>query len=130
VLVSGVPREIENEAELKNPIDWGFFSGGRDIFGQSERCPMALLRKYSDRLVPFKRDGDVMRVGSLDSASAREFFKFLGTGGGMGCVGDLIDPIRWGGLARFFFADPVSYDRFVTGSSGVPRDTVNDEVPI
>jgi hypothetical protein len=35
---------------------------------------MAFLCKYSDRLVPFKRDGDVMRAGSLDSASAREFF--------------------------------------------------------
>ncbi len=74
VPVSGVPREIENEAKLKNPIDWGFFSGGRDVLSQSERCPMAFLCKYSDRLVPFKRDGDVMRAGSLDSASAREFF--------------------------------------------------------
>ncbi len=74
VPISEVPREIGNEAGLKNPIDWAFFSGGRDILGQSERCPMALLRKYSDRLVPFKRDGDVMRAGSLDSASAREIF--------------------------------------------------------
>jgi len=130
VPVSGVPREIGNEAGLKNPIDWGFLSGGRDVLGQSKHCPMALLHKYSDRLVPFKRDGDVMRAGSLDSASAREFFKFLGTGGGVGCVDDLIDPIWWGGPARFFFADLVSYDRFVNGGSGVPRDIVNDEVPI
>jgi hypothetical protein len=48
----------------------------------------------------------------------------------VGCVGDLIDPIRWGSPARFFFTNLVSYDRFVTSGSRVPRDTVNDEVPI
>ncbi len=70
VPVSGVPLELGDEAGLENPVDWGFFSWGGKVLGQFERCPMALLRKHSDQLVPFKRDDDVKRVGCLDSASA------------------------------------------------------------
>jgi len=130
VPVSGVPRKVGNEAELKNPVDWRSFSGGRDILGQSERCTVVLLCQYSDRLVPLKGDDDVMRAGGLDSAIARRSFKFLGTGCGVGCVGDLIDPLWWGGSVRFLFADPIPYHWFVTGGSRVPRNTINNEVPI
>ncbi len=91
---------------------------------------MAFLSEHSDRLVPFKRDDDVMWAGSLDSASAKEFFELLGAGAGVGCVGDLIDPFRWGGLVRFLFADPVPYHRFFNGGSWVPWNTINNEVPI
>ncbi len=60
VPVSGVPWKIENEAGLKDPVDWRSFSWGRNVLGQSERCSMALLNEHFDRLVPFKRDDDVM----------------------------------------------------------------------
>ncbi len=70
VPVFRIPLEFEDEAGLENPVDWGFFSRGGNVLGQSKRCHMAFLRKHSDRLVPFKRDDDVRRVGCLDSASA------------------------------------------------------------
>jgi hypothetical protein len=60
VLISRVPREVGDEAGFKDSVDWRSFSGGRDVLGQPERCSMALLSKHSDRLVPFKRDDDVM----------------------------------------------------------------------
>ncbi len=69
VPIFGIPLELGDEAGLENLVDWGFFSWGGDVLGQSEHCPMALLCKYSDRLVPFKRDDDVKRAGCLDSAS-------------------------------------------------------------
>jgi len=70
VPVFRIPLELRDEAELENPVDWGFFSWGGNVFGQSERCPIALLRKHSGRLVPFKRDDDVKRADCLDLASA------------------------------------------------------------
>jgi hypothetical protein len=60
VPVSEIPLKLEDEAGLKDPVDWGFFSWGGKVLGQFERWPMALLHKHSDRLVPFKRDDDVM----------------------------------------------------------------------
>jgi hypothetical protein len=46
-----------------------FFPGG-NVFGYPERRPIALLRQYSDRPVPFEGDGDVVWAGCLDAASA------------------------------------------------------------
>ncbi|CAK9861928.1 unnamed protein product [Sphagnum jensenii] len=60
VPISGVPWEIEDEAGLKDPIDWRPFPWGRDVLGQSERYSMALLNEHSDRFIPFKRNDDVM----------------------------------------------------------------------
>ncbi|CAK9226326.1 unnamed protein product [Sphagnum troendelagicum] len=60
VQVTGIPRKVGDEAGLKDPIDWKSFPWGRDILGQYECCSMAFLSEHSNRLVPFKRDGDVM----------------------------------------------------------------------
>jgi hypothetical protein len=46
------------------------------------------------------------------------------------CVGNLIDPIRWGGPIKFLFTDPFPYHRLFTVGSWVPRNTINDEIPI
>jgi len=46
------------------------------------------------------------------------------------CVGNLIDPIWWGGPIRFLFTDPFLYHRLFTGGSWVPRDTIYDEILI
>ncbi len=48
----------------------------------------------------------------------------------MGRVSNLIDPFRRSGPIRFPFADPVPYHRFATSGSKVPRDAINDEIPI
>jgi hypothetical protein len=60
MLVSGIPLELGNEAGLEKPVNRGFFSWGGDVLGQSECCPVALLRKHSDRLVPFEGDDDII----------------------------------------------------------------------
>ncbi|CAK9265776.1 unnamed protein product [Sphagnum jensenii] len=96
----------------------------------SERCSMAILGEDPDRHVLVKGDGDVMRAGSLDSTRVRGFFEFLGIGGVVCYIGDLIDPFRRGDPVSFLFADPVPYHRFVTGDGWVPWDAGYNEVPI
>lgn len=70
VPVTGVPLEFGDETELKNPVDRGFFPGGGEALGQFEGSSVAFLLKNSDRLVPSKRDDDVMRAGRFDTARA------------------------------------------------------------
>ncbi len=48
----------------------------------------------------------------------------------MVCVGNLIDPIQWGDPIRFLFTDPFPYHRLFSGGSRVPRNTINNEIPI
>ncbi len=74
---------------------------------------MSLLGEHSDWLVPFERNDDIVRASSLDSAGVGDFFELLGSGGGVGCVGNLVDPFWWGGPVKFLFSDPVSHRRFV-----------------
>jgi hypothetical protein len=130
VLVSGIPREVRNKAGLKDPINWRFFTWGRYVLGQSERCSMAILDEDPDRRVPLKGDSDVMQVGSLDSACVRGFFELLGTGDGVGYIGDLIDPFRQRDPVSFLFADPIPYHRFVTSGGWVPWDAGDNKVPV
>jgi hypothetical protein len=130
VPVSGIPWEVRNKARLKDPINWRFFTWGRYVFGQSEHCSMAILDEDPNWRVAFKGDGDAMRAGSLDLARVRGFFELLGTGGGVGYIGDLIDPFRQGDPANFLFADPVPYHRFVTGGGWVPCDVGDNKVPV
>ncbi len=42
-------------------------------------------------------------------------------------VGDLVNPVRWGGLVRLIFTDPISNHRLLIGGGQVPRNTINDE---
>jgi hypothetical protein len=128
VPVSEIPREVRNKAGLKDPINWRFFTWARYFFGQFECCSMAILGEDPDQRVPFKGDGDAMQVGSLDSARIRGFFEFLGVGGGVGYIGDLIDPFRRGDSVSFLFVDLVPYHRFVIGGGWVPWDTGDNEV--
>jgi hypothetical protein len=130
VPVSGIPWEVINKTGLEDPINWRFFTWGRYFLDQSERCSMAILGEDPDRHVPVKGDGDAMRAGSLDSTRVRGFFEFLGVGGVVCYIGDLIDPFRRGDPVSFLFADPVPYHRFVTGDGWVPWDAGYNEVPI
>ncbi len=68
--VSGIPREVRNETEFKDPINWRIFTWWEYVLGQFECCSMAFLGKDPDRHVPLKGDDSAMRAGSLDLASA------------------------------------------------------------
>ncbi len=58
--VPRVPREIRNESNLKNPVDWRFLTWRGQILGEHERGSMAVLGEDSDGFVPFKgNDGTV-----------------------------------------------------------------------
>ncbi len=66
----------------------------------------------------------------MNSASARRSLELLGVGGGKVCIGDLIHPLRWGGLVSFLLADPIPYEWFDVRGGRVPGNTGNDEVPV
>ncbi len=66
----------------------------------------------------------------MNSASAGQFPELLGAGGGKVCIGDLIHPLRWGGLVSFLLADHIPYEWFAARGGQVPGNVGNDEVPV
>jgi hypothetical protein len=66
----------------------------------------------------------------LNSASAGRSLELLGAGSGKVCIGDLIHPLRWGGLVSFLLTDPVPYEWFAVRGGRVPWNTGNNEVPV
>ncbi len=64
----------------------------------------------------------------MNSASAGRFPELLGVGGGKVCIGDLIHPLRWGGLVNFLLANLVPNEWFAVRGGRVLGNTGNDEV--
>ncbi len=58
--ISGIPLKVRDEACFKDPVDGGFFTWSREVFGKFEHCPMVLLNKHSDRLVARQRYDDAL----------------------------------------------------------------------
>ncbi len=127
--ISGVPWEVGDEPRFKDLEDWWFFTW-LNVLDQPERRPVAVLGKNPNRNVPIERDGGAVRAGSLNLASPGHFSEFQGARGGVGYLGDQINPFRGCGLADFFFADPVPLPRFVIGGGRVPRDACDDQLSV
>jgi hypothetical protein len=66
----------------------------------------------------------------LKAARVGGSFEFLGAGGGLGCINDLIHTLWRGGLVSFLFVDPVPYQWFAVRGGWVPGDAGDDEVPV
>jgi hypothetical protein len=128
--VPRIPRKIRDESKLKNPIDWRSLTWQEQILGEPERGSMSVLGEDSDGLVPLKGNDGAVWVGSLNSASAGRSLELFGASGGKVCIGDLIHPLRWGGLVSFLLADPIPYEWFDVRGGWVLGDTGNDEVPV
>ncbi len=91
---------------------------------------MAVLGEDPDRHVPLKGDNGVVRAGNLDLALAGVLSEFLGVGGGVGYIRDMIDPFRRADPTNFLFADPVPYHRLVAGGGWVPWDVGDNEISV
>ncbi len=128
MLISEIPLKVKDEACFKDPVDGGFFTWSREVFGKPERCSMILLHKHSNRLVARQRYDDTLRAGWLNVTSERGFSVLLGAGRGLEDFHYLIDPIQSCIYVHFLFADPVAHQRSVVGGGWVPRNAVNDKL--
>ncbi|CAK9278026.1 unnamed protein product [Sphagnum jensenii] len=128
MLISGVPREVRDETNFKNPVDGGLFTREQQVFGGPERCSMSILGKHSDRLISLQGDRDVLSAGGLDAAGERGFSELPGAGRGLGCFRYLIDPFRRDIHVSFPLADPVPHLWPAVGGGWVPGNTGDDEV--
>lgn len=76
VPVSGVPFEVGNESESKDPIEKGFLTWEGEVFGKLEGGTVVVLSEYPDRFIPLQGDGDGAGAGGLDAARVGDFLEF------------------------------------------------------